>query len=156
MSYIVHYGVKGMKKGTRRWTNSDGSLNEAGKARYKNRVAANIVSNLGSSNEKTKLIQRESSPNPTNGTRVANLRGKWQDVKDAEKKKEEAKREAVSKVEDQYNKMRQRTQSAVATGVNLTSAIKDSHRGARQPNSQRKKKTAREKGKAFISNLLKK
>lgn len=34
MSYIIHYGVKGMKKGTRRWTNSDGSLNEAGKARY--------------------------------------------------------------------------------------------------------------------------
>lgn len=33
--YIAHYGVRGMKRGLRRWTNSDGSLNEAGKLRYK-------------------------------------------------------------------------------------------------------------------------
>lgn len=32
--YIVHYGVPGMKKGKRRWTNQDGTLNEAGKRRY--------------------------------------------------------------------------------------------------------------------------
>lgn len=33
--YIAHYGVRGMKKGKRRWTNLDGSLNEEGKRRYK-------------------------------------------------------------------------------------------------------------------------
>lgn len=32
--YIAHYGVRGMKKGKRRWTNADGTLNAAGKARY--------------------------------------------------------------------------------------------------------------------------
>lgn len=32
--YIAHYGVPGMKKGKRRWTNPDGTLNEAGKRRY--------------------------------------------------------------------------------------------------------------------------
>lgn len=33
-AYIAHYGVKGMKQGVRRWTNPDGTLNEAGKRRY--------------------------------------------------------------------------------------------------------------------------
>lgn len=33
--YIAHYGVPGMKKGKRRWTNPDGTLNEAGKRRYR-------------------------------------------------------------------------------------------------------------------------
>ena len=37
--YIAHYGVPGMKKGLRRWTNADGTLNEAGKARYRNRTS---------------------------------------------------------------------------------------------------------------------
>lgn len=32
--YLVHYGIKGMQRGKRRWTNADGSLNEAGKERY--------------------------------------------------------------------------------------------------------------------------
>lgn len=32
--YIAHYGVRGMKQGVRRWTNPDGSLNDAGKRRY--------------------------------------------------------------------------------------------------------------------------
>lgn len=34
ISYIIHDGVKGMKWGRRRWTNSDGTLNAAGKQRY--------------------------------------------------------------------------------------------------------------------------
>lgn len=42
MSYIVHYGTKGMKKGVRKWTNSDGTLNEAGKLRYQNKTSKNI------------------------------------------------------------------------------------------------------------------
>ena len=33
-SELYHYGVPGMKKGQRKWTNEDGTLNEAGKARY--------------------------------------------------------------------------------------------------------------------------
>lgn len=32
--YLAHYGVKGMKKGIRRWTNEDGTLTEAGKEHY--------------------------------------------------------------------------------------------------------------------------
>lgn len=31
---LSHYGIKGMRKGRRRWTNEDGSLTEAGKQRY--------------------------------------------------------------------------------------------------------------------------
>lgn len=31
---LMHYGLKGMKWGVRRWQNSDGSFNEAGKKRY--------------------------------------------------------------------------------------------------------------------------
>ena len=34
MSYLVHYGIKGMKWGVRRYQNSDGSLTPAGKKRY--------------------------------------------------------------------------------------------------------------------------
>lgn len=32
--YLAHYGVRGMKKGIRRWTNEDGTLTEAGKEHY--------------------------------------------------------------------------------------------------------------------------
>ena len=31
---LYHYGISGQKWGIRRWTNSDGTLNEAGKDRY--------------------------------------------------------------------------------------------------------------------------
>lgn len=34
-SYLSHYGIKGMKWGVRRYQNSDGTLTEEGKARYK-------------------------------------------------------------------------------------------------------------------------
>ena len=34
MSELIHYGIPGQKKGVRRWTNPDGTLNEAGKKRY--------------------------------------------------------------------------------------------------------------------------
>lgn len=32
--FLVHYGIKGMQKGVRRWTNEDGTLTEAGKEHY--------------------------------------------------------------------------------------------------------------------------
>lgn len=32
--YLAHYGVKGMRKGIRRWTNEDGTLTDAGKEHY--------------------------------------------------------------------------------------------------------------------------
>lgn len=32
--FLEHYGVKGMRKGVRRWTNEDGTLTEAGKQHY--------------------------------------------------------------------------------------------------------------------------
>lgn len=32
--FLAHYGVKGMQKGVRRWTNEDGTLTEAGKEHY--------------------------------------------------------------------------------------------------------------------------
>lgn len=34
MDYIAHFGIKGMKWGVRRYQNEDGSLTEAGKAKY--------------------------------------------------------------------------------------------------------------------------
>lgn len=33
-NYLMHHGIKGQKWGSRRWQNSDGTFNEAGKARY--------------------------------------------------------------------------------------------------------------------------
>lgn len=39
-SELYHYGVPGMKRGQRRWTNPDGTLNAAGKERYKNEGAS--------------------------------------------------------------------------------------------------------------------
>ena len=33
-NYLCHYGLKGMKWGTRRWQFQDGRFNDAGKARY--------------------------------------------------------------------------------------------------------------------------
>lgn len=32
--FLAHYGVRGMRKGIRRWTNEDGTLTEAGKEHY--------------------------------------------------------------------------------------------------------------------------
>ena len=32
--YLAHYGISGMRKGVRRWTNEDGTLTEAGKEHY--------------------------------------------------------------------------------------------------------------------------
>ena len=34
MSYLVHYGIKGMKWGVRRYQNADGTLTDSGKKRY--------------------------------------------------------------------------------------------------------------------------
>lgn len=34
-TYLMHHGIKGMKWGVRRYQNEDGTLTEAGKARYR-------------------------------------------------------------------------------------------------------------------------
>lgn len=78
MSYIVHYGVKGMQKGKRRWTNADGSLNEAGKARYQNHLLGKTVGvkeakylyNKIPENEKRKAKQETSVTNVSRNASV--------------------------------------------------------------------------------------
>ena len=60
--YLMHYGVKGMRKGSRRWTNADGSLNAAGKARYGKKVGqASPSSPTGKYSSTTGLIEGHSS-----------------------------------------------------------------------------------------------
>lgn len=61
---LYHYGVKGMKKGKRRWTNPDGSLNEAGKIRYAKKVARQTLakSRLNSVKNNLKLIDVSHRP----------------------------------------------------------------------------------------------
>lgn len=43
---LSHYGVKGMRKGRRRWTNEDGTLTEAGKQRYGIKGAASSTNSV--------------------------------------------------------------------------------------------------------------
>ena len=49
-NYLCHYGLKGMKWGVRRWQNSDGSFNAAGKARYFSRGGGENYHKIGRRN----------------------------------------------------------------------------------------------------------
>ncbi len=42
-NYLVHYGVKGMSWGRRRWQNVDGTLTDAGKRRYGQRLEVGSI-----------------------------------------------------------------------------------------------------------------
>lgn len=50
---LYHYGLKGMKWGTRRWQNEDGTFNEAGKTRYFGQNSNHHLNNFSKSQNKS-------------------------------------------------------------------------------------------------------
>lgn len=69
--YIAHYGIRGMQKGVRRWTNEDGTLNEAGKERYKRGNVLSRHTTIGEIRVNTKV-----TPNGGMTSTFTNQRGK--------------------------------------------------------------------------------
>lgn len=55
---LYHYGVKGMKWGVRRYLNSDGSLTDAGKKRYRN-ANSNIMKRETYTDNEIKALPRK-------------------------------------------------------------------------------------------------
>lgn len=65
--YLIHYGIKGQKKGVRRFQNDDGTLTAEGRARYKG------MYNYGANDSKS-LIRRDAEKNHSLGRTFAEWR----------------------------------------------------------------------------------
>jgi len=70
---LYHFGIKGMKWGVRRWQNSDGTFNDAGKERYFGRL------------KKSKTFQRVRN-NPLVDKQINAAKNKWDGLTDEQKK----------------------------------------------------------------------
>lgn len=165
-NYIAHYGVPGMKKGKRRWTNADGTLNEAGKKRYASgqvgdtgvkAVPATLSDGSKSNktffylNQRGQTIGTSSSVYPmTDADHKKNIQN-LTSMHSGKKKADESKKSNVStvdkdrvrtKVSGQVGFSRQAVSNAVRGGVAVTNA------GLR--NKEKKKK----KGQLFVSKFL--
>lgn len=126
---LMHYGVKGMRKGVRRFQNADGSLTAAGERRYLDpRTASQLRERVvnpqqissrpvqGTNRVVTSTRQRESLEGGDRNRRVAivNRRGHMQRVQDVVEEKQQE--EYTEAVEDKMVK----TVSKQGSGLNGT------------------------------------
>ena len=86
-SELSHYGLKGMKWGTRRWQYSDGRFNEDGKARY-------FGKNSSHRPDSVRELQSNSTKNKQYSSLVSNASGNTRQF-DKEKAKRVAKKVAI-------------------------------------------------------------
>lgn len=84
---LMHYGVKGMRWGVRRYQNEDGSLTSAGARRYGTNLDINDKSRVNIANirlgEARRRLDTAKRNNETNATRIAELQGRVRGAKKA-------------------------------------------------------------------------
>ena len=120
-NYIFHAGVKGMRWGHRRWTNPDGTLNEAGKQRYGgSQKGKDRNEKINSNLNKSRDILNSSRSIATEGSKVIDS---VSDMRRASKSKRD-----FSKMSDQELKSRVSRLNLEKQYTELTSS--DRSRGA--------------------------
>lgn len=164
--YIAHYGVPGMKKGKRRWTNADGRLNEAGKRRYASGQvgdtgvkAVPVTLSDGSKstknffyvNQRGQTIGTSSSAHPvTDADHKKNVQT-LTSMHSGKKKADESKKDSVSKSEKNQarTKISGRVEFSRQGAINaVRGAVAVTNSGL---HSKEKKK---KKGRSFVSKFL--
>ena len=86
----MHFGVKGMKWGQRKYTNPDGSLTKKGRKRYGEDLDINDKSRRNIAKirkgEAYRRLDTAKQNNSTNSTRMADLQGRVRSAKNVERK----------------------------------------------------------------------
>lgn len=179
--YIAHYGIPGMKRGKRRWTNADGTLNEAGKLRYRDgpvkgtEVKTSTIINKDGSMTTKYIDQRgrevgqsssSSSYQKTSGEKIQEL----DDLRKTQTAKKEFSKSLVDKVKTNVGSSVGKSTTSVggsikglkSTRTELTLSEKASKKAREFSNSAKSaykaaKTTAGnayDKGKTFVNSLL--
>ena len=70
-SYLIHYGIKGQKKGVRRFQYEDGTLTEEGKRRYGKNIRPDFAKYLNDSGVADRISEKQAAylQNYTTGSR---------------------------------------------------------------------------------------
>ena len=86
---LMHFGVKGMRWGIRRYQNNDGSLTSAGRKRYGENLDINDKSRTNIAKirkgEAYRRLDIAKANNSTNSTRIAELQGRVRSAKRTER-----------------------------------------------------------------------
>ena len=104
-SYLMHHGIKGQKWRTRRWQNSDGTFNEAGKARYFGANSDHRPDSVKEAKQKYKAARKEYNKafnNAYNHNHPYSFSKKRREASNARWEEAGAKAEALNKAQKEY------------------------------------------------------
>lgn len=165
--YIIHYGIPGMKRGVRRWTNRDGTLNEAGKRRYRDRILNTPISTRAD-DEKRRITSEDRK------AQERRLREQFPDYKkvytsqEAADKAREARVSSTTNVSENYDVMKKvnfkktgDSQKAYKAKSQRTASMKAklgktiAKKTVKQTYSKAVAISARNKGRAAVKRILK-
>lgn len=115
---LLHYGVLGMKWGVRRYQNADGSLNAAGKAKYRPDRA---IGNVGRALTNSSVGQRVIGVGINKGYRQdkKEIKGAYKNLKESYKKTSDkaARKEKLKSLKSDYKKTLGEARVSAATAL---------------------------------------